>query len=188
MNFLGRLSTNIRKRTFLLSFVLTGLVWFGLPKGLSLQETKGLYPAIGPMLCILTGIVLPMVMAKFTISQSETRRAIDGGLLEVSKIVTHIEHTFSRLFMCLFVTLYLFLCTQLELGKDTFPPEIFQALNWKIFFIFIFLLSYSLLMLYQTAPMVIVYARKYMNDTHKEYQGKMAEQKSTHCIPQKRHK
>lgn len=76
--------------------------------------------------------------------------------------------------MCLFVTLYLFLCTQLELGRDTFLFQTLQEANWKIFFIFIFLLSYSLLMLYQTAPMVIIYARKYINDMTMEYQGKTA--------------
>ena len=172
MIFFRQLSANIRKRTFLLSLLLTGLVWAGLPKGLSLQETKGIYPAIGPMLCILNGIVLPMVMAKFTIIQSETRQTAAGEYREASRIITHIEHTFNRLFMCLFVTLYLFLSTYLELGRDTLVFEMLQELNWKIFFLFILLLSYSLLMLYQTAPMVIVYARKYMNDIHNEHHAK----------------
>lgn len=172
MFFLGQLSTNLRKRTFLLSAVLTSFVYLGLPKSLSLQETKGLYPVIGTMLCILNGIVLPMVMAKFTISQSETRRASVGEHLEVSKIITHIEHTFSRMFMSLFLTLYLLLCTHLELGKDSSLFTILQELNWLLFSSWIFLLSYSLLMLYQTAPMVIVYARKYINATTKEYQKK----------------
>jgi|GEM_PF-1979271 len=174
MNFFRQLSTDIRKRTFLLSLALTGLVWASLPKGLPLQETKGLYPSIATMLCILNGIVLPMVMAKFTISQSDTRRAAEGEYREVSKIITHIEHTFNRLFMCLFATLYLFLCTYLDLGKDTLVFEMFQELNWKIFFLFILLLSYSLLMLYQTAPMVIVYARKYINDIHSDHHAKIA--------------
>ena len=174
MNFFRKLSTNIRKRTFLLSLVLTGLVWIGLPNSLALQETKVIYPTIATMLCILNGIVLPMVMAKFTISQSDSRRAAEGEYREVAKIITHIEHTFSRLFMCLFVALYLLLCTQLELGKDLLIFELFQEINWTIFLIFIFLLFYSLLMLYQTAPMVIVYARKYINEIHKEYQAKTA--------------
>ncbi|WP_378953363.1 hypothetical protein [Pelosinus sp. sgz500959] len=173
MNFFLNFSTNLRKRTFLFSLMLTGLVWILLPKSISFQDTKGLYPVIGTMLCIVSGIVLPMVMAKFTISQSETRKVAKGEFVEVSRIITHIEHTFSRLFMCLFVTLYLFICTQLELGKGMALFKIFQEINWKIFFIFIFLVSYSLLMLYQTAPMVIVYARKYINDLTKEYQGKI---------------
>lgn len=172
MNLFLKLSTNLRKRTFIVSLVVTAFVWGGLPKALSLQETKGLYPVVCTMLCILNGIVLPMVMAKFTISQSENRKAAKGEFLQVSRIITHIEHTFSRLFLCLFVSLYLFLCTQLELGKDTLLFETFQAVNLKIFLLFIFLLSYSLLMLYQTAPMVIVYARKYINDSNKEYQSK----------------
>lgn len=174
MNFFLKFSTNLRKRTFLLSVMLTGFVWVLLPKSLSFQETKGIFPVIGTMLCILSGIVLPMVMAKFTISQSETRKVAKGEFLEVSRIITHIEHTFSRLFMCLFVTLYLFLCTQLELGKDTLGFQTFQEVHWIIFYLFIFLVSYSLLMLYQTAPMVIVYARKYINDVTAEYQGKTA--------------
>lgn len=182
MIFFEKLRDNLRKRTFLLSTLLTILVYLGLPNSLLLQETKGLYPVIGTMLCILNGIVLPMVMAKFTISQSETRKAIPGEDLEVSTIITHIEHTFSRMFMCLFVTLYLFLTTYLELGKDSMLFTVLQQLNWFIFFTWIFLLSYSLLMLYQTAPMVIVYARKYINATTKEYQAK----KSNPMIPQKR--
>lgn len=173
MNFFLNFSTNLRKRTFLLSAILAGFVWVLLPASLSFQETKGLYPVIGTMLCILNGIVLPMVMAKFTISQSETRKVAKGEFLEVSNIITHIEHTFSRLFMCLFVALYLFLCTQLELGRDTLLFQTLQEIHWKIFFVFIFLLSYSLLMLYQTAPMVIVYARKYINTMTTENQRKI---------------
>lgn len=172
MIFFRKLRTNLRKRTFLLAAILTSLVYLGLPKNLSLSETKGLYPVIGTMLCILSGIVLPMVMAKFTISQSESRRVAAGEYLEVSKIITHIEHTFSRMFMCLFLTLYLFLSTYLELGKDSSFFTMLQELNWLLFFSWIFLLSYSLLMLYQTAPMVIIYARKYITATTKEYQNK----------------
>lgn len=173
MNFFFTLSTNLRTRTFLLSILLTSFLWMCLPKSLSLEETKGIYPVICTMLCILNGIVLPMVMAKFTISQSEHRKVAKGEFVEVSKIITHIGHTFSRLFMCLFVSLYLFLSTQLNLGKNLFFFDFLQEVNWKIFFLFIFLLSYSLLMLYQTAPLVIVYARKYINDSHKQYHGKM---------------
>ena len=165
---------SLRKRTFLFSLILTTFVWILLPKSLPFLETKGIYPVIGTMLCILSGIVLPMVMAKFTISQSETRKVARGEFLEVSRIITHIEHTFSRLFICLFVTLYLFLCTQLELGKDTLGFQLFQEANWKVFYIFIFLVSYSLLMLYQTVPMIIVYARKYINDVTTKCQGKTA--------------
>ena len=174
--YFGILNNSIRKRTFLLAIVLTGLLWAGLPESLSLQETKGLYPVIGTMICILNGIILPMTMAKFTIRQSEIRKATRDDALEVSRIITHMEHTFSRLFMTLFVTLYLFLCTQLELGKDTFVFEIFQEINWKIFYLFILLLSYALLMLYQTPPMLIVYARKNIADSakDKQYQLKMA--------------
>lgn len=174
MNFFFTLTTNLRKRTFLIATILTSFIWAGLPRSLSLQDTKGLYPVICTMLCILNGIVLPMVMAKFTISQSENRKVAKGEFLEVSQIITHIEHTFSRLFMCLFVSLYLFLCTQLELGKATLVFKIFQYVNLKIFLLFIFLLFYSLLMLYQTAPLVIVYARKYINDINREYQTKSA--------------
>ena len=182
MIFSEKLRNNLRKRTFFLSAILTSLVYLGLPKNLSLQETKGLYPVIGTMLCILNGIVLPMVMAKFTISQSETRKAAAGEYLEVSNIITHIEHTFSRMFMCLFVTLYLFLSTYLELGKGSNFIAVLQQLNWIIFSVWIFLLSYSLLMLYQTAPLVIIYARKYINAATKEYQAK----KSKHATLQKK--
>jgi hypothetical protein len=173
MEYWKTLRINIRKRTFLLSFLFTGFIWIALPKSLLLQDTKGVYPVICTMLCILNGIVLPMVMAKFTISQSESRKVAKGEFLEVSQIITHIEHTFSRLFMCLFVSLYLFLCTQLQLGKDMLVFETFQEINLKVFLLFIFLLTYSLLMLYQTAPLVIIYARKYINERHKEHQVKV---------------